>query len=300
MAVEALKTWVVPVAAVAVAAAFGLASALGAVDEAMAVYAIAAAVFAWSMFASYRRFFFSEDATTRNVSIAFTAAWTLFACAKLWMQVFPGAPLGSGSLAIANDEITLPEGSRYSIVVDGHFKASQGQGNRVAGYHLEVDSADGAKTSLDGNFRDVWARQRLGRRGSTNVEIQRTSVRHQIQSPGAPPVRLKLVSLDAAVEPPLAVHVYPGSIRWLVPVAATLAIAFALALEKWLGGDGAGLMAVAVSGAVLDQYLRWGSPHVQLRDLIGAVLVGGVIGAPLAALLWRFVPARWFAFGRRG
>jgi hypothetical protein len=81
----------------------------------------------------------------------------------------------------------------------------------------------------------------------------------------------------------------------VLPIAGVLGIGLALAWEKWRRGDGSVLMAVCASYFVMYAFVTWGSPHPALRSFIGAILIGGTLGAILSMLLWRIVPQRWFA-----
>jgi hypothetical protein len=111
-------------------------------------------------------------------------------------------------------------------------------------------------------------------------------------------IALRAAEIDKSLDPALRVAIYPASAPWVFPVFGVAGLAFALALEKWLDGDGSATMGVAVTYFTVDQYLRWASPHPQMKTLIGFVLVGGIIGAPLAAVLWRIVPRRWIVARR--
>ena len=180
------------------------------------------------------------------------------------------------------------------MIVDGRFKASTAQGSRTGQYRLEIVPTQGEKQLIDGKFQDTWAHQRLGRRGSTVVEIQHTSVFHRIQLPNAIPATLRLGEIDPALEPDIHVTVVPDTNSWLFPVVGLAGFLVVLAMEKRLKGDGGITMMVSVTFFMVDSYLRWGSPHPQIRDLVGAILIGGILGAPIAALLWRIAPRRWF------
>ncbi len=290
MIIEALRSWVVPTLCVAIGALFWLLSALDVWPEPVAVIGIAGSLLVLTLFGSFRDHFFAEESLRRYTSIALAMGWGTLLFATFYLHNFPGAPRAGGLLRTGGDAIDVPPGP-HALVVDGRFHAAQGQGNRLGHYRLEVVSSDGSPQTIDGNFEDSFAHQRLGRRGTTVVEIQHTSQRHVISLPAA--AKLRLTEVDSSLEPELRIAVYPAMNRWLFPILGVAGIIAALVYEKWLDGDGSVTMACAVTFFVVDQYLRWASPHPQLRSLIGAILVGGFIGAPLAALAWRVVPRRW-------
>jgi hypothetical protein len=287
---DALESWVVPVVALASAALFWLLSAIDVWPEPVAVVGVAVSLLVLALFAALRPYLFAENPRHRQVAAGFAALWAALLFTSFYRHNFPGEPLAAGTLRAGGDAIAVPVGLD-AVVTDGHFIAQQSQGNRLGHYHLEIVPASGPSVPIDGNFEDSFARQRLGRRGSTTVEIQHTSQRHVVSVPAES--RLRVTELDSSLDPELRVAVYRAANPWLFPILGAVGIVVALVLEKWLDGDGSATMAAAVTFFVVDQYLRWASPHPQLRSLIGAILVGGFIGAPLAALLWRLVPRRW-------
>jgi len=292
MVIEALQSWVIPTIAVATGLTFWLLTAADLWPEPVAVVGIAGALLVLTMFASFRHYLFVDDVRHRRASLAFALAWSLLVFLSFYRFNFPGSPLLSATLHAGDDGVSLPTGM-LALVVDGRFVSQQTQGNRVGRYRLEVTQNEGTPSTIEGNFEDSFAHQRLGRRGSTVVEVQHTSQRHLVRTTETGKLRVR--DIDGSLEPQLRVSVYPGTSPWLFPILGVAGIIGALALEKWMDGDGSATMATAVTFFVVDQYVRWASPHPQLRSLIGAVLIGGIIGAPLAALVWRLVPRRWFA-----
>jgi hypothetical protein len=293
MVIDAMKTWVVPTVAGVVAAILAVGAVGGFLPAEPAIVGIAIALIAWSLFASLKDLALSVASGTQMLVVAFGAIWLIALSAFLVRHVYRGQPLRQDVLNGEGSTMSLPAASRYALIVDGHFKPSDSQGTRVAGYRLEVASEGEQPRSLEGHFKDTFARQRLGRRGSTTVEVQRTSMLHQIDgSPG--PASLRLAQLDGMLMPEVTVTAYRGSIPWLLPLLGVLGITAAAALDKRFGGDGSVLMAACITFFAVHALVHWGSPRPQLRDLVGAILVGGILGAPLAALGWRFLPARWF------
>jgi hypothetical protein len=290
MVKDALESWVVPSLALAVAVLFWLLSAIDVWSEPVAVVGVAASLLVLALFAALRPYLFAQDARHRRAALGFAVTWGVLLFTSFYSYNFPGVPLAGGVLRAGGEAIALPAG-RDAVVADGHFVSQQSQANRLGHYRLEISPSSGASFAIDGNFEDSFARQRLGRRGSTTVEIQHTSQRHVVSVPSD--ARLRITDMDPSLDPELRVAVYRAANPWIFPILGVVGILIALTLEKWLDGDGSATMAAAVTFFVVYEYLSWASPHPQLRSLIGAVLIGGFIGAPLAALLWRVVPRRW-------
>jgi hypothetical protein len=290
MVLEALESWVVPTLSLTTAALFWLMSAIDVWPEPVAVVGVAGSLLVLALFASLRHYLFAESDLQRYASLGLGGGWGLLIFVTFYLYNFPGPPTVDRVLRAGSEGISLPAGAQ-ALVVDGRFVATQGQGNRLGHYRLEITSPGGTPRAIDGAFEDSFARQRLGRRGSTVVEIQHTSQRHFITLPAVASVRL--AEVDPSLEPEVRIAAYPAMNRWLFPVLGVVGMIGALVFEKWLDGDGSVTMATCVTFFVVDQYLRWASPHPEFRSLIGAILVGGFIGAPLAAVVWWVVPRRW-------
>ena len=291
LALQAVETWAVPAAALGAATVFWLLGTFSIVSDATAVVGVAGALVVLTLFSSFRRYFFATAPERRWISLGFAVLWGLFVFTSFYRYNFPGDPVAFGVLHPGAESIALPEAGRYAVVVDGHFTATGGQGDRLGHYRLDAVSRQRTERSISGDFEDSFARQRLGRRGSTVVEIQHTAQRHVVDLPAG--TELRAAEIDQSLEPALRVAVFPASAPWVFPVVGVAGLALALVLEKWLDGDGSATMTVGVSYFTVDQYLRWASPHPQMKTLIGFLLIGGIIGAPLAVTAWRIVPRRW-------
>jgi hypothetical protein len=295
MVTQTLQSWLIPTIALTIGFTFWLLSAADVLPEPVAVAGVAGALLVLTMFASFRHYLFGKEIRHRRASLAFVAGWTLLVFTTFYRFNYPGAPLAEGALSVGGDGVSLPAGL-LALVVDGRFISQQGQGNRLGHYRLALVPTEGAPSMIDGNFEDSFAHQRLGRRGSTVVEIQHTSQRHLVRT--TTPGKVRVHDIDPSLEPQLRVSVFPAANPWLFPILGIAGMVGALALEKWMDGDGSATMAAVVTFFVVDQYVRWASSHPQLRSLVGAVLIGGILGAPLAALAWRIVPRRWFVTRR--
>lgn len=294
MVVDALKGWVVPVGSGLGAGAAWLLWMFGAIDESPAAVGVVAGLLVLVLFASFKTYFFAASRAERFSAIALALAWGGIVFLTFYGHDFPGTPLQSGLLRPNADALFLPAERRYTIVVDGHFTAGERQGTRVGPYALELVPTAGAARTLTGSFKDHWTQQRLGRRGSAPVEVQRTSARHDVDLGAPAPTSLRLVEIDSALRPELEVLVYVGTNPWIFPALGVLGLLGTLALEKVWDGDGSGMMAVGATACVLYFYVGT-PPHQPIRSLVGAILLGGIVGAPLAVVLWRLVPRRWIA-----
>jgi hypothetical protein len=290
MAREAFESWVVPTLSLVTAAFFWLMSAIDAWPEQVAVVGVAGSLLVLALFSSLRHYVFAESKLRRYASLGFGFGWGSLLFLTFYFYNFPGPPTVEGVLQAGGEGISLPSGAQ-TLVVDGRFVAAQGQGNRIGHYRLEITSPGGTPWAIDGAFEDNFAHQRLGRRGTTVVEIQHTSQRHFISL--SAPASVRLSEVDTSLERDVRIAAYRAMNRWLFLVLGVVGMIGALVFEKWVDGDGSVTMAACTTFFIVDQYLRWASPHPEFRSLVGAILVGGFIGAPLAAVVWWLVPRRW-------
>jgi hypothetical protein len=293
MATEAFETWVVPTLAACSAALFWILSSLDFWPEPVAVVGIAGSLLVLSLFASFRGYVFAEDSLERRVSLVFVFSWGLFLFATFYRFNFPGAPIAVAELRRDGKALEVPSGGLYAVIVDGRFTTTEGRATRLGRYRLEASSAGRQPRIIDGSFEDRFGYQRVGRRGTAPVEYQHTSQRHVARLPDG--TSLRVAEIDASLEPWLRVSLYPTPSPWIFTVLGVAGVLAALVLEKRVDGDGSATTATSATFCVVDQYLRWAAPHPQVKSLVGAVLVGSFIGAPVAALAWRMVPRRWIA-----
>src|SRR5262245_61725206 len=75
IALEALKSWVVPTLSLTAATLFWLMSAIDVWPEPVAVVGVAGSLLVLALFASLRQYLFAEDSVRRYVSLGFGCVW---------------------------------------------------------------------------------------------------------------------------------------------------------------------------------------------------------------------------------
>src|SRR5882724_1292183 len=167
MARQAAKTWGVPVITLSAAALFWTLALLGIWTDTTAVVSVAGALLVLTLFSSFQHYFFAADSGHRYAALGFAVVWGVFVFACFYRQNFPGDPVAAGVLHAGPETLAVPAAGRFAVVVDGRFTTTEGQGNRLGHYRLDAISGDTTEQSITGDFEDTFARQRLGRRGST-------------------------------------------------------------------------------------------------------------------------------------
>jgi len=289
---EALRTWVIPTAAGTVVAVTVLLSALDLVPSniAAAITVLALLVIAaHTALAARLRDDSPHAPISRPVLALIGIAWTCLLYYPFHCRLFPGSPLSSVSLEPGAPAGSLSAGGRgrLDLVLDAHLPATGQRTNRSLRYDFDLVDERGTRARVEGDLGDRWQTRRLGRRGTTQAHIEHLSTLQTLPMSGPGLLRIENVNLTgvpgATLTATLVPHRTPGR-PWLLTVGMVLS---AVALAADLGWDpdatpvAAFLTATGTAAAVI--FADSGSGHAGVRDVIGAVLAGGIIGVPSAA-----------------
>ena len=289
---DALTSWVVPTLAILVIVLAVFLNALELIGDAPAGAALLLAVL---VLAAYNVLVPALSAEERDPPIAWPA---LLAIGLLWIaliylpfhrRLFSGPALAHAQIA---DKALLPvggQGSRFDLLIEGHMPLASERRDRFLHYNLDVVDAQGASQPVEGELSERWRTRRLGRRGTAPTRLEHLSAIHVIDDPGGGDLHVQHVVLSGEKGGDLVATVYPHRalpLFALLAAGALLTIG-ALLYDRWLDPAGTPwatlLTSVAVSTAVI--FSASGAGHPGIRDLIGAALVGALIGVPVAFLL---------------
>lgn len=181
-------------------------------------------------------------------------------------------------------------GTAYDLVVEGTFVPMAGETARQAGYQLVLEKDGTPIQTLTGTFSEQWVRQRLGRRGSTQSLQVHNHVLHHLQNGVGGTYRLKLVSLDPQLQPPLQIslyrNTYPQKTFWLLDAVLLLG---AYLLETLAAVQEVPLLLItATTLAFLMIFQNIEIPPPSYRHFIGAAMIAIIVG-PLSGWGLRLV-----------
>lgn len=222
--------------------------------------------------------------TVARLTIVVLAVATLtLAIVPVMLTIFPGSPAATGRLAQVGDTLPLPGTVQgpVRLLIHGVIDAP---GNATVDFEL-----GGTASLTEGRLERSVSTSRVGRRGVAHVTHDRNSEFLDAKlAKGAHQLRLERIegplagALDLAVYPDR----FPLSIDVVVAVAVLLALAF-VAVRMRVGTDTVAAAGVALAfGAVSHQFV---TPDAILRPLIGALIVGAIVGASSGGL------AAWLA-----
>ncbi|HET9553967.1 MAG TPA: hypothetical protein VFP50_13440, partial [Anaeromyxobacteraceae bacterium] len=285
---EALTGWILPVAALLLAAACWGAYALGWLPEGPAGVLIAI-VFALTLGLLVVRAALapSVDPAGRTLTLV-AAALAVLACAvPAIASVLPGTPLAEAELAKVGDVMPLPAGVDGRVRLLVHAPLPQG-GTPEVQFRLA-----GGVAPFEGQVERTISYARAGRSGRAAIARDHADVWVHGSLPAG--ATLKLDRLSGPVAGPLHVAVFPDYVppvgHWLLALAV---LALAAIAEARVGkGNVAALAGMAVAFGLLVGLNA--TPATAVGTSLGAVLLGGLGGAlagGLAALLAKLGPWR--------
>ena len=310
---DALSTWAVPALTLTALALAVLLAALGLVPGGVATAITALALLVLGAFIAAAPLL---DAATAERRVP--GSWLLVG-ASLWIallyyplhcRLFPGSPLAQARLDASATGTVLPlagHGSRFDLIVDAHLPLASEQRDRTVRYDLDLVDESGEPAHYAGELGDRWRMRRLGRRGTAPSHYEHLSTSHVVDDPTGSNLRLDRVVLTGEPGTTLTAAVYPhrSPAAPILYAGAGLLTLFALGFDLWTrprGSPVATLLTATAAGALLT-FVASGAGHPGVRDLIGAVIVGGVTGVPLGALaVWvarNTLPRSSLGTGRR-
>ena len=190
---ETLLSWGIPLFLIGVIAVVALLGAFGQIAQPTGVAILGCLLLLLVGFSLFRTVLTGTvEPRLKALTWGLGFAWIAITWAQLYFAVFVGQEMVSGFVSADGGGIVLQlgaQGTVYDLVVEGSFTTAAGEVGREAGYRLLLEK-DGQKVQeLDGVFSEHWARQRLGRRGSTTSRRLHNHVLHRLLSPGEGPYR---------------------------------------------------------------------------------------------------------------
>ena len=310
---DALASWVVPTIAAVVIALAVLLNALGLLTDAAASATAVAALLVIGAFMMVAPFL---DGASERPPVPLAA---LFAAALGWVallyypfhaRIFAGPALAQIHVDPAVHGVLVPvggHGDSVDLIVEAHLPLAAEQRDRSVVYALDLVDASGAHTHVSGELGDRWRMRRIGRRGTAPTRLEHLSAAHLVEDPGGGDLRLEQATITGEPTATLNATFYPHRLapRGILYAGAGLLTVAALAFDTWSHPREtplATLLTATAAGAALA-FTASGSGHPGLRDVIGAVLVGAVVGVPIglvaAWITQRLVPRRSQAKARR-
>ncbi|BDG10805.1 hypothetical protein [Anaeromyxobacter paludicola] len=271
---EALTSWILPLAALAIAVIAGLLSFAGVLSEqATGAVVVVAAPFAAAFFMLRPLGEGGHSSLARGLVAAAALATLVLTAWPALSAVAPGEPLFRGELAREGDAMALPDGfsGKARLLVAGPLR--QGGEPQVS------FGISGAAEPVDGKLERTFSTARVGRSGRARVAHDHTADWFEASIP--PGTReLKLTRLNGQLAGPLLVAGY----RDLLPhglllalCAAALLLAAAADARFGLKGNTAVASGMSLSFGLLVAFNA--TPSGAVGPAVGGVVLGAIVGS---------------------
>ncbi len=287
---DALSSWILPVAALAVVVATGALyltgllseAATGAVVAAAAPVVVAAVMLRPALDAG-------RDRGGRALLWAATALTLAFTAIPALQAILPGQPIFQGDVGIEGEGIAVPPGvsGRVRLLVNGKLKEG---GEPSVAFRLT-----GTEQPIEGRLERTIGYARVGRAGRTRVAHEHTSDWYEGKlAPGA--TELRLAALRGQLGGRMQVSVYRDWLpHWLLFLGAVAALLVAAAADARLAMKNSAAVASGMSVAFGLLVAFNATPGTAVGPAVGGLVLGAMAGAISgAAAAWigrKVVPA---------
>jgi hypothetical protein len=211
----------------------------------------------------------------------------------IYRRIYPGeriAAVDVSSTSVPADLAVAGWGSSLDLIIDGHLLPGNRGSSRVARYSLTVEAPGQAPQAFSGEFKESWLRQRQGRRESVDLHQERSAATVTVENPQQGNLRVSAVSVVGDAEDRLTLSLYRHVLPplWITVLLCSSLLVAAVAYDRATGaGDTAASLAIATGAALTGAYAfpTVSSPHPSFRELIGAAIVGALLGGPVGGLV---------------
>jgi hypothetical protein len=298
-AIDALRTWAIPVAAgVAIVVCAALAAA-GVLRTDLGLALIAGAALVLLAYIGLRPLVESHPPPAGwPLGAALGVIWLAVCYVPFHARLFPGTPLVDAAqitAAGAGLPLRIPAAGhgQIDLLLEGKLAApTTGGVAPPVHFTLTMEGADATPPRvIDGRFEDTLRTQRLGRRGTAVVHQTHTADVRVIPNPGRSDLQITRLSLEPESTQAITVTAYahplPGPI---VLALVTIALLGAVVAFDRLGPapETDGALTLATAAVVGTAVIFWTSNaiHPTVSTLIGSAIFGGPLGFAAGALVW--------------
>jgi hypothetical protein len=296
---ERLRGPIIPSVAAGIAVLLMVLANAGAIDARPALTVSSAMLLLLALFFGLSDFLdLRVTRATALSAIAFAVAFGVVTYYPMFTAINWPPPIGGGDIKVKGPAVTVPlAGARgdYRLVVEGHLPPSADHAAHSEHYRIKIAHGATSDELLDGDFSDRWGTQRLGRRGTAPVHIERTMNKHDIQSPGGEDFKISLDELAGTGSDVVTVRVYPAAFPTVAfAVLGVMLTAFAWLLDTWRpDGPSDSVATTATLSALLGvaAFRHFAPPQPGFGDLLFNGSLGVLGGYVVGWVLWRATSA---------
>ncbi|MDG2303826.1 MAG: hypothetical protein P8R42_04070 [Candidatus Binatia bacterium] len=293
---ELLRTWLPPATG---GAGFLLLYVLGNLDVIETPPALAADALLLALIVLFfpMRYAYRLSPRGRGAAVLLAIFWISAVYGPVYRRIYPAPRIAMVDVTPQNLPATLPtagRGPELDLVIEGHLEPGVPGSTRAARYRLLFADADGREQTHTGEFIETWDRQARGRREGIDLIRGRTATRVVLDNPSGEDLAVTEMAIRGRAERRLTLSLYPHTqlALWVsIPLAAALILA-GVAFDRATGsGETAASMAILTAAALTSTlaFQSVASPQPTFRELLGASIVGALVGGPIGGLVgWLF------------
>ncbi len=232
------------------------------------------------------------SARGRAATALLAVAWLAVAYEPIFRRIYPGTRIATAEVGEADLPVEIPTaggGRTLEMIIDGHLAPAGPDAPRLARYRLTIAAAGLPPQTFEGEFREAWVRRRRSRREAVEVHRERKAAAALVRNPRNRDLHVTALHVVGQAEDRLTLSFYPYRMPplWLT---ALLSIALLLAAHVYDHATGAGATAASLTIATAATltgafaFPTLSSPHPSFRELVGAAIVGALVGGPIGGL----------------
>lgn len=298
VALDAVRTWVIPGVATVVILGSALLAVLGVVPTTVALAAAILAALVLLAYVGERPLLApAAPARARLVGATVAFAWVMVCYVPFHARLFPGTPLVSGAqvtAAGAGLPLRIPAAGHAAIdlLLEGQLAPNPTGGTAPpVRFSLTIEDGSGTPRVVDGSFEETLGTRRLGRRGTAVVHQTHTADVRVFGNPTGGDLTVTRLVLEPDTAPPITLTAYthplPGPV--VLGLLALLLLAGVAAFDR-LGPvpETDGALTLATAAVVGTAIIFWtgNAVHPDFQTLIGSAIFGGPLGFAAGALVW--------------
>ncbi len=241
------------------------------------------------------------EGNERRNALLFAGIWLLTLCYPTAQRLYPPMRLATLKLTRANLPISLPAetlGRRLDVEIIGHLRAGLPGTTRAANWDLVIRNPPAPDRRLHGRFLKSWSADRPGRQERPTLRDSRTSTLATLPPLSDTGAAITSFHVHGQAEDRLTIGLRPRAQPplWLSVAVGLLLLFGAARFDRASGAGRTAASLTIATGAAWAGTLAFpaiGSVEPTFRELIGAVIVGALLGGPLGGV------AAWLMGARR-
>lgn len=229
----------------------------------------------------------------RAATALLALAWLAVAYEPIYRRIYPGTRIATADIGEADLPVeiaTAGHGRTLEMIIDGHLAPAGPDAPRLARFRLTVEAEGLPPQTFEGEFREAWVRRRRTRREAVEIHREQKAAAALVRNPRDGDLRITGLHVVGQADDRLTLSVYPYRMPplWLAALCSAGLLLAAQIYDRATGaGTTAASLTIATAATLTGAYAfpTLSSPHPSFRELVGAAIVGALLGGPIGGLV---------------